>query len=258
MSTAIHTNIPNDDESGQRNINHFVGHSNIWINEKELRNRFVSRVYTILCIQLTFTSLMLSIVMSSTRFKNVLKGRDVIAYFYISLAISFIILIYLICNKAARRSHPQNVILLSLFTLSYSLVVTFISCQYQTVSVSFAFGATALITFIITIWSKTTNFDITKYVHIICYISIVYIILSTFGIIIIAIFNPSLLGSQKLDIALGLFGGLLGCIYLVYDTQMILGGRQLELSEEEHVFAAISLYLDILQIFLNILRLMHR
>ncbi len=45
---------------------------------------------------------------------------------------------------------------------------------------------------------------------------------------------------------------------MVYDTQMLMGGRKYELSPEEYVFGALQLYLDIVQLFLMILTLAGR
>lgn len=41
--------------------------------------------------------------------------------------------------------------------------------------------------------------------------------------------------------------------YLVFDTQMIVGGRKHEMSPEEHIFGALCLYLDVINIFLALL-----
>lgn len=45
--------------------------------------------------------------------------------------------------------------------------------------------------------------------------------------------------------------------YLVFDTQLILGGkhRKYQVSPEEYVFAALNLYLDIVSLFLLLLQL---
>ncbi|KAH6931183.1 hypothetical protein HPB50_022717 [Hyalomma asiaticum] len=53
-------------------------------------------------------------------------------------------------------------------------------------------------------------------------------------------------------------GAILFMAFLAFDTQMLMGGRKLELSPEEHIFAALQLYMDIVQIFLFILRIMGR
>lgn len=49
-------------------------------------------------------------------------------------------------------------------------------------------------------------------------------------------------------------GAVLFSMYLIYDTQMMMGGtHKHSISPEEYVFAAITLYLDIINIFLYIL-----
>jgi protein lifeguard len=41
---------------------------------------------------------------------------------------------------------------------------------------------------------------------------------------------------------------------LIYDTQMMMGGKhKYSISPEEYIFAALNLYLDIVQIFMHIL-----
>lgn len=42
---------------------------------------------------------------------------------------------------------------------------------------------------------------------------------------------------------------------MVYDVQLIMGGRKYELSEEEYVFGALILYVDIINLFLILLYL---
>ena len=44
--------------------------------------------------------------------------------------------------------------------------------------------------------------------------------------------------------------------YLVVDTQMIMGGNhKMEISSEEYIFAALTLYLDMIQIFMYVLQI---
>ena len=51
-------------------------------------------------------------------------------------------------------------------------------------------------------------------------------------------------------------GALIFCLYLVFDTQMMLGGKhKYAISPEEYIFAALNLYLDIINLFLYILML---
>lgn len=49
-------------------------------------------------------------------------------------------------------------------------------------------------------------------------------------------------------------GALIFSLYLVYDTQLMMGGKhKYSISPEEYIFAALNLYLDIINIFLYIL-----
>lgn len=53
-------------------------------------------------------------------------------------------------------------------------------------------------------------------------------------------------------------GALLFSVYLVYDTQLLIGGEhhKYSISPEDYVFAALTLYLDIIQLFLMILQIL--
>ncbi len=51
-------------------------------------------------------------------------------------------------------------------------------------------------------------------------------------------------------------GVLIYSIYLVIDTQLIMGGKRYELEIDDYILAAFILYTDIIMIFLYILRLL--
>lgn len=54
-------------------------------------------------------------------------------------------------------------------------------------------------------------------------------------------------------------GVMLFGIYLVVDTQLIVGGnRSFQLSNDDHVIGALILYIDIIQIFLYLLQLLSK
>ena len=44
-------------------------------------------------------------------------------------------------------------------------------------------------------------------------------------------------------------------MFLIYDTQRIMGGKKHSISAEEHIYAAVQIYIDVVQIFLAILGL---
>ena len=74
-------------------------------------------------------------------------------------------------------------------------------------------------------------------------------------LVIFGFFWPTSSFLYSLYCALGV---LLFGIYLIIDTQMILGGKRIQLSVDEYVAAAMMLYIDVIQIFLYILSMLSR
>ena len=57
-------------------------------------------------------------------------------------------------------------------------------------------------------------------------------------------------------IGYGSAGALIFSLYIVYDTQLMMGGKhKYSLDPEEYIFASLNLYLDIINLFLFILRI---
>lgn len=227
-----------------------------WFDDKSIRNDFTSKVFAILTCQLACTITVIIVFMTTKVLRDFCRNDKnatiCLAVFGVATLVFFFVLT---CFQDARRRFPVNFILLALFTIFESLTLAIVSCSYSVSAVVIAFGATAIITVIISIWSRCSSFDSTRYGYLICYLSLIYILIAVVGVSIMAIVNPALLKSQAVQVGLGLLGGLLGSIYLFYDMQLILGGRHIEMNEEEHIYAAMTLFSDIIQIFLSILQI---
>lgn len=85
------------------------------------------------------------------------------------------------------------------------------------------------------------------------------------GIVIVILVAMLMLGIFSIFIWSPFLNNLYCClgvicfgIYLVIDTQMIIGGRRLEISMDDYVVGALILYIDIIQIFLYILQMLSR
>ena len=62
--------------------------------------------------------------------------------------------------------------------------------------------------------------------------------------------------SNTMNIVYGSVGAFVMCLFIVYDTQLMLGGKhKYAISMDEYVFAALNLYLDIINLFLYLLRI---
>ena len=65
-------------------------------------------------------------------------------------------------------------------------------------------------------------------------------------------FLMSFVNVSLIDTIYSVFGAMLFSFYIIYDTQMIMGGRHKKFSftVDDFVVASISLYLDIINLFL--------
>ena len=85
-----------------------------------------------------------------------------------------------------------------------------------------------------------------------------YLISFLLGLIIFGIFVP-FTNYSILSIFYSSLGSLIFSFYIVYDTQLIVGGnhRKLQFRTNDYVIAAMSLYLDLINLFLMILDLLN-
>jgi protein lifeguard len=58
------------------------------------------------------------------------------------------------------------------------------------------------------------------------------------------------------NLILSVGGAAVFSMYLIYDLQMIMGDRKLNISPEEYIFAALNLYVDIIRIFMELLKIL--
>lgn len=113
-----------------------------------------------------------------------------------------------------------------------------------------AVGITAAICLALTLFAFQTKFDFTGAGP---YLFVATICLMIFGFILIFI-APS----KSVHLVYSSLGALLFSFYLVYDTQLMMGGNhKYSTSPEEYIFAALNLYLDIVNIFLYVLSILN-
>ncbi|XP_051015745.1 protein lifeguard 1 [Acomys russatus] len=215
--------------------------------DKNIRQAFIRKVFLVLTLQLTVT---LSTVAIFT-FVGEVKGfvRENVWTYYVSYAIFFVSLIVLSCCGDFRRKHPWNLVALSILTVSLSYMVGMIASFYNTEAVIMAVGITTAVCFTVVIFSMQTRYDFTSCMGVLL-VSVV--VLFIFAILCIFIRN------RILEIVYASLGALLFTCFLAVDTQLLLGNKQLSLSPEEYVFAALNLYTDIINIFLYILTIIGR
>nr|XP_010343601.1 protein lifeguard 2-like [Saimiri boliviensis boliviensis] len=214
-------------------------------SEASVRRAFIIKVFLILSVQLVITVVIISVFIFWEALKVwVLKTPW---FVYTIFPAFFVVFILLACCGNLRRQVPANYILLGLFTVLQGLMLGAISVFYKANEVLWATAATALVTLALTLFALQTKWDFTLLnggLFVFCFVLIVY------GIILI--FVPL----YWLHLLYAGLGTVLFSLYLVMDVQLMLGGHhRYSLDPEEYVFAVLNIYLDIINLFLFILRL---
>lgn len=234
--------LPTDEEKEERARN-FEGTS--------IRSGFIRKVYSILMCQLSITLGFICLFMFLHDAKMFVIHN--MWLFWTSFALSLALLFPMVCIQTLRLSVPINYIILFLFTIFESIMVGMVTALYEQDAVLIAVGLTAGVTLLLTIFAVQTKVDFTACRGVLLCL---LFFLMVFGIIMIFWISASDGENQVLQLVYGSCGALVFSLYLIYDTQMMLGGEhKYAISPEEYVFAALALYLDVINIFLYILKI---
>ncbi|TNN08524.1 Protein lifeguard 4 isoform 1 [Schistosoma japonicum] len=142
-----------------------------------------------------------------------------------------------------RRESPTNFVLLYLFTLCESLLVGYAVITYSATVVLQAFILTTIVVMSLMMYTLNSKKDFSKWG---VGLSVAFLILLLAGPINL------FLGSSLLELCMATGGACLFSLFIIYDTWRIMH----HCSPEEYIMACIDLYLDILNLFMYILRLL--
>ncbi|XP_050671554.1 protein lifeguard 1-like isoform X2 [Leptidea sinapis] len=213
-------------------------------NEQTIRKSFIRKVYSILMCQLLVTFSFVALFTFHEPTKLWVQRNTYL--FWIAFVVMFVCLIVMACCGDVRRRAPTNFIFLGIFTLAESFLMGVVTSMYQSDAVLMAVGITAAICLTLTLFAMQSKWDFTAMGGILLCCTVVLLL---FGII--AMFIPK---NNVVTLVYASLGALLFSVYLVYDTQLMMGGKhKYSISPEEYVFAALNLYLDIINIFMYIL-----
>lgn len=108
-----------------------------------------------------------------------------------------------------------------------------------------AAGITGAITLALTLYAMTTKTDFTIYIGIIW--------VCAFAFMFMGLFFWWFPSNPVMNIIWCTIGAILYGIYLIVDTQMIIGGKRFELDFDYYILGALMLFIDIIGMFLYIL-----
>lgn len=217
----------------------------------EVRLGFIRKVYALLSTQLLLTVAVAAPLQTVS--KSWLVQNQWLLFLSVGMMVATLCAMTCCCRNWM-KTFPQNYILLFTFTAFEGVCVGFISAQYTWQSVVLAAGITVVVFLGLTVYATMTTTDFTGFG---AYLYGALITLITFGFVIsiLSLFTQV----QWLIMLYDLAGVLLFVFYIIFDTQLILGeygGHKIQFSIDDYCFAALNLYLDIINLFLHILALL--
>uniref|UniRef100_A0A1I7UN46 Protein lifeguard 2 n=1 Tax=Caenorhabditis tropicalis TaxID=1561998 RepID=A0A1I7UN46_9PELO len=224
---------------------------NLHFSNQSVRAAFVRKVFMLVTIMFAITAAFCVVPMVSEGFRDWVFNNFWI--YLISIIVFLVVSIALSCCGNLRRTFPTNIILLTIFTLSAATMTMFITACYNVQSVLICLCITTLCSGSVILFSLKTKSDLTSKMGVAFMLSMVLFSFGLFAMIFTLAFKWQFLYSVYSGLA-----ALLMMFYLAIDVQLLMGGRKYELSPEDYIFAAMEIFLDILNIFLMLLNIFGR
>ena len=153
---------------------------------------------------------------------------------------------FMLATYWKRKSYPANLLFLTGFTLMEAYAVSVVTSFYQAGVVVQALLLTLGIFVALTFFACQTKYDFTNWMP---YLFGALWFLVLFGFM--AAFFPM---GGKVELVYSALGALIFSGYILVDTQLVLRHYHVE----EEIAASVSLYLDVLNLFLSILRILNQ
>lgn len=220
--------------------------------DKAIRRGFIVKTYGILISQLFITLCFIFLGFNDAVSISIRKHLDTHYTFIIIalIAMTFILLTFFCCRETARKT-PINYILLFAFTLCMSYYCLILTSFFEVITVIFALGLTIMSTLGLTLYAWKTKTDYTycgfflfSFLFILIFCGLFFPLGIFFGL------NP------RVEYYFCTIGGIIiYSLYIIYDTQLILGEFGLKYKIDDYVLAALNLYIDIIYLFIKILQI---
>ena len=213
-----------------------------------IRKGFIVKTYGILISQLVISTIFIALTFfDSIREKLVIdtSARPLItAFLAIFLIVTIVVFVMFTCFRDTARKVPINYILLFSYTLCMSFYLMLLCAETKPKYVISALILTCGATVALTVYAWTTKRDFT------------YCGGFLFAFVLILILSAGLFFWCGLYAFYCGLGVLLYSLYLIYDTQLILGKFRYEYNIDDYCFAALNLYIDIVYLFIKILQIL--
>lgn len=228
------------DKSGEKPsiVDDFMYGSNVASSHVYIRLGFLRKVYGILSAQLLVTLIVGVVFIAVEPVEQFIKQNE-----WLLLIVAIASFGTLLATMVKSKEVPTNFYCLAAFTLCEAILVGVIVTMYTVSSVLQALGLTCAVTVGLTIYTFQSKRDFSSWGA---------GLFAALCVLLVAGLMQIFFQSVLFDRMLGVAGALIFSLYIIYDTHMIMK----KVSPEEYIHASVMLYLDIINLFLEILRAM--
>jgi protein lifeguard len=234
---------------------------------RDSRNTFIARVYAILSGQLLFTAMVCILFGTLEPLTNISRINTVTGQYANSLVLvpmggillSTVAWFRMAAVPQARQQSPNKWWWMAAFTIGEALSLGCLSSLYQLHSVLMAMLATAVASISVsayTVFQKNAKYDLSQWGATLSSWAMILLVYLLVGLAQELHWLPFPLIPYT-DMAYSVFASFLFSLFLAHHTKLIVGGKHAKyrMNEKDYVFGAMTLYVDIVNIFLNILQL---
>ncbi|EXJ86539.1 hypothetical protein A1O3_03492 [Capronia epimyces CBS 606.96] len=206
----------------------------------DIRMSFIRKVYSILTVQLLLTAGLSSLSFFSTGYRNWIQSNSWMMWVSLFGAIGFMLLTFW-----KRKSYPTNLIFLAAFTGLEAYSISVVTSFFESRIVLEALILTLGIFVALTLFACQTKYDFTSWIP--------YLFGALWALILFGFMAAFFPHGSTVELVYGVIAALIFSGYILVDTQLVMRHYHVE----EEIAASISLYLDILNLFLAILRILN-
>lgn len=230
--------------AGQNKASDTVALFNQTVKKEKVQMGFIRKVYGILTFQLTTTFAFAIVASNVPSLKEFMLLNAWLMVF--AIVLSVVALYSLVCFVQFQRTVPYNYLMLLLFTLCEAYVVAYFCLGFTPSEVYQAAFMCVTLSAGLTVYACLTKSDFTLWGG---FLFLATLVLIVGGVILVFFQTPFLL------VIYDCLGLLLFGFYLIYDTQLIIGTKSAAYSVDDYILATMNVYLDVINIFLDMLSL---
>jgi len=204
-----------------------------------IRLGFLRKVFGILAFQFTATVIVCTALYMTPHVRSFIQNQAWIVLTSLFGSIGLLLAMFVHAHTV-----PLNYFLLAAWTILQSITVGSIVAFYDMEVVIQAVVLTAVVVVGLFVYTLQTKRDFHKFYAVLFTLSITFLMATMMQI---------LLMSPALNFFMSLAGAVLFSLYLVFDIDMLMHYH----SEEDYIIACISIYMDIISLFLRILQILN-